>query len=257
MSQRMILERAEPFCFLGGTVGCVLTHGFTGTPFEMLSLGEFLHNKGYTVLGVRLTGHGTRIEDMIRSRYPDWLASVEDGYHLLRKQCKQVFLMGLSMGGVLSLTQAARLPIDGVVAMSTPYYFPVGWAQKYPRLLKLFSNFVPTQSKGKGNWFNPELAADHLSYERNPSRSAYELHQLLAVMRAELHKLTVPALVIHSKDDKYVLEDHAIPLFTAIGSPQKEFIEVDKASHVITRDGDTSRVFEPILSFLQKNTKKE
>ncbi len=253
----MILNRAEPFYFPGGPVGCLVTHGFTGAPFEMRELGEFLHAKGYTVLGPRLAGHGTKIEDMIRSNHEDWLNSVEDAFHLLRGHCQQVFLMGLSMGGVLSLIQAARLPVDGVVAMSTPYYFPVKWAQDNPWLLRFFSRLVKTQGKGEGNWFNPELAKDHLSYERNPTRSAYELNLLLAEMRKELPRISAPALVIHSKDDNYVLEDHARPLFAAIGSQEKEFIQVDKTSHVITRDGDTTRVFNPILAFLKKNERMD
>ena len=240
MSKQAILERAEPFYFPGGPVGCVLTHGFTGCPFEMRELGEFLKKNGYTVLGPRLTGHGTKIEDMIRSNHEDWLNSVEDAYHLLNGHCDQVFLMGLSMGGVISLTQAARLPVDGVVAMSTPYYFPVKWANDNPWLLKLMSRFVKSQAKGEGNWFNPEAMATHLSYERNPTRSAYELVLLIEKMRAALPEISVPTLVIHSKDDNYVLEDHAYPLFEAIGSEKKEFLEVDKTSHVITRDGDTT-----------------
>jgi esterase/lipase len=44
---------------------------------------------------------------MIRSNWQDWLLSVEDGYNLLRSCTEQVFLFGLSMGGVLSLTAAA------------------------------------------------------------------------------------------------------------------------------------------------------
>ena len=47
MSNRLIIERAEPFYFPGGPVGCVLVHGFTGTPFEMRGLGEFLNARGY------------------------------------------------------------------------------------------------------------------------------------------------------------------------------------------------------------------
>jgi len=249
-----IIERAEPFYFPGGKVGCVLVHGFTGTPFEMRSLGEFLRDKGHTILGVRLAGHATNLEAMIRTRYPDWLASVEDGYHLLHSHCEKVFLMGLSMGGVLSLTQAARLPVDGVAAMSTPYFFPVEWAGNNPWLLRLASPILRTQAKGEGNWFTPELAEDHISYERNPVRPAYELTQLLEVMRSELANIQAPALVIQSRDDDYVLEHNAEPLFASIGSRDKQLVWTDRASHVITRDGDTSRVFEPIAEFLQAHT---
>src|SRR3972149_9091399 len=95
-----IIPTAEPF-FLPGEAskpGCLLIHGFTGAPKEMPGMGEYLAEHGYTILGVRLAGHATRPEDMIRSKYTDWMASVEDGYHLLRgalEKDRHVYLIGL------------------------------------------------------------------------------------------------------------------------------------------------------------------
>src|SRR5687767_6204254 len=133
-----IIPTAEPFFLLGDPLkpACLLIHGFTGAPKEMRSMGEYLHQQGFTCLGVRLAGHATHPEDMIRSRYTDWMASVEDGYHLLRGVTDKVFLVGLSMGGVLSLVLSTRLHVMGVIAMSTPSRLPTD----YPIwLLKLVS----------------------------------------------------------------------------------------------------------------------
>ena len=120
MEKHLIIPKAEPFFFPGGPTGCLLVHGFTATPQVMRNLGEYLNKQGFTVMGVRLAGHATSIEDMIRSRYADWLASVEEGWHLLQGITERVFLMGHSMGGSLSLILAARFPVAGVVGMSTP-----------------------------------------------------------------------------------------------------------------------------------------
>ena len=81
-----LIPTAEPFSLLGdrSKPACLLIHGFTGTPKEMRWMGEYLNEHGYTCLGVRLTGHATDPEDMIRSNWTDWTASVEDGYSLLR-----------------------------------------------------------------------------------------------------------------------------------------------------------------------------
>src|SRR3989304_2424624 len=92
----MLLKSAEPFYFPGGNIGCLLVHGFTGTPKEMRYLGKNLANRGYSVLGVRLVGHATRMEDMTRTSYRDWLASVEDGWWMLSGCSEKIFVIGRS-----------------------------------------------------------------------------------------------------------------------------------------------------------------
>jgi carboxylesterase len=242
----------EPFFMPGGETGCLVVHGFTGTPKEMRELGDFLHGQGHTVLGVRLAGHATNIEDMIRSRYEDWLTSVEDGWNLLKGCTKRIFLIGLSMGGVLSLISASRLPAAGVVAMSTPYEFPDERFRKTPWLLRMVSPVYRKQSKNEGNWFTPGIAENHISYSHNPVRPAYELAMLIKEEQACLPKTTIPALVIHSKDDDYVPTYNAELVYQNLGSRDKELLWVDHANHVVTRDGDTSRVFQPIAGFINK-----
>ena len=95
---RLILPTAEPFFLPGDDTGCLLVHGFTGTPKEMRWLGEYLNAAGRSVLGVRLAGHATSLDDMARTRWQDWLASVEDGIGLLSGVTKRIFVLGLSMG---------------------------------------------------------------------------------------------------------------------------------------------------------------
>ena len=84
----------EPFFFKGNQVGCLLVHGFPGTPQEMRWLGEFLQNQGYSVLGVRLSGHATQPSDLLRVRSSDWLADLEDGYHWLSGTCTRIYMIG-------------------------------------------------------------------------------------------------------------------------------------------------------------------
>ena len=48
MKQNFIIPSAEPFYYQGNKIGCLLIHGFTGTPKEMRLMGEYLANQGYT-----------------------------------------------------------------------------------------------------------------------------------------------------------------------------------------------------------------
>ena len=79
----MILSGAEPFFLPGGPHGALLIHGFTGVPAELLEMGQFLQKRGFTVLAVRLAGHGTKVEDLVHMTWEDWMDSVRDGFAIL------------------------------------------------------------------------------------------------------------------------------------------------------------------------------
>jgi carboxylesterase len=255
-----IIPTAEPFFFPGqgknAHIGCLVTHGFTGAPKEMRWLGEYLNHQGYTVCGIRLNGHATRPEDMIRSRRRDWLLSVEDGYNLLHSCTDQVFLLGLSMGGVLSLTAAGTFPVRGVVAMSTPYDLPniplPLWA------IRVLSRFKPYMPKGKvpgGGWFDKAAYQQHVAYPQNPLRSAVELKALVNEMHAALPKITVPVLLIHSRNDDYVIKDSMQQINAHLTTPDKQMLWVEGGGHVITEEPTRETVFKAAADFVERVSK--
>lgn len=246
----MIIPTAEPFFFPGDRIGCLLVHGFTGAPKEMRWMGEYLSEQGYTVLGVRLAGHATRMEDMMRMQWQDWLASVEDGYNLLKGCVDQIFMIGLSMGGILSLLFASHYPVSGVVAMSTPYTLPDD-----PRLpfLRWLSWLMPTVNKGPSDWHNPDAAKDHVDYPYLPTRGIIQLRDLLAEMRQALPSVRAPALIIHSRQDGGVPPHNAEQIFAALASPVKELYWVENSGHVITREPDRLLAFTKVDEFIHKN----
>jgi carboxylesterase len=254
MSQ--IISTAEPFFMLGdrSKPAVLLLHGFTGTPKEMRWMGEYLHEQGHTCLGVRLAGHATDPEDMIRSRYQDWMASVEDGYHLLRGVADNIFLAGLSMGGVLSLLMSTSLKVNGVIAMSTPYKLREDPRLKYVNLISVFKTYTPKSSEVPGtSWFDKEAWKDHISYPQNPVRSVGELDKLLGEMRKALPKVDVPVLLIHSKDDLYVPPENMELIYDGLkNASDKTKLYITGSGHVVTRDAARHQVFESALEFIQR-----
>lgn len=249
-----ILPTAEPFCFPASSeVGILLVHGFTGAPKEMRWMGEYLHRQGFTVLGVRLAGHATTPEDMIRSSYTDWLASVEDGYHLLSGMVKSVYIMGLSMGGVLTLTTAGYLPFKGLVTMSTPYKLPDDPRLRHIEWISKIVPYMPKTSEEPGaSWFDKEAFKDHVSYPENPLHAVGELQKLLGVMQATLPQIKIPALLIHSRDDQYVYKDSLPCLYEQLGSTSKEMLWIEGSGHVITRDAQRETVFKAAADFVRR-----
>ncbi len=244
----MIIPTAEPFFFPGGETGCLLVHGFTGTPKEMRWLGEYLAGEGFTVLGPRLAGHATQPGDLQRTHWQDWLASLEDGWHLLKGTCSRVFVLGLSLGGALALLFAARFPVSGVVAMSTPYALPPD-----PRLrfLPVLRWFVPSVPKGSPDWHNPQAALDHVEYPAYPTAGILQLRDLLDVMRAELPQIQAPALLVHSCLDRSVEPENMPRLYQALGSHEKFMLWLENSGHVVTREPEREYLFDAISQFIR------
>jgi len=255
-----IIPTAEPFFFpgvstsstTGAKIGVLLTHGFTGAPKEMRWMGEYLNREhGFTCLGLRLAGHATQPEDMIRSSYTDWLASVEDGYHLLAGMAESIYLMGLSMGGVLTLTAASYLPVKGLVTMSTPYKLPDDPRLRHVEWISKFAPYMPKSNEEPGaSWFDKQAFQEHVSYPQNPMHAIGELNKLMGVMQASLPKVTAPILLIHSRDDHYVLEESMPRLYEQLGSTHKHMLWIEGSGHVITRDAQHETVFKAAADFI-------
>ncbi len=252
MTSLRIIPTAEPYFWPGGPTGCLLIHGFTSTPRVVRPLGEYLHQQGHTVLGIRLSGHATGIDDMIRTRYQDWLASAEDGWHLLQGHTERIFTIGFSLGGVLSLLLASKFPVAGVVTMAAFYDMPNKLAKRLGPLLIPMSMVIPKLKKKGGGWFIPEREKEYLAYNYNPVRPAWELTLLLRQLRATLPNIHAPALIIQSKDEDYVLPYQAEMVFEHLGSEDKELFWVKGAGHIITRDGDPKKMFETIAAFVER-----
>jgi len=248
-SAALTMQGAEPFLFKGNDTGCLLIHGFTGTPFEMRMLGENLHQAGYTVLAPRLFGHATRPADMIRARWSDWIASVEDGLNLLKGFTSRQVVMGLSMGGALALLTAARFPVAGVVSFSAPSALPGDWRIKVLPLIYPFYRYIP---KGPPDWHNPEAAKDHREYHVFPTHSVIELNQLLRTMNSELSKITVPALFVQSHQDKEIPPQSLDTLINGISSADRTKLWLDNSGHVVIREPEREKVFLEVQNFLTR-----
>jgi carboxylesterase len=247
------IPTAEPFFFPGNRTGCLLVHGFTGAPKEMRWMGEYLADKGFSVLGVRLAGHATRPEDMSRSNWTDWTVSVEDGFNLLRGAADRIHIIGLSMGGVLSLLMSTRLDVKSVTAISTPYKLVDDWRLNYIDLLSKFVPYLPKSNEPPGTgWFDQNAWQDHVSYPKNPVRSIGQLNRLLAEMRAALPEISVPVLLMHSRDDDYVLPENMEHVYSALGASDKTKLYLTGSGHVVTRDAARNEAFDAAYQFIRR-----
>ena len=170
--QQEIMAGAEPFRMEGNGTGVLVSHGFTGTTQSVRPLGEALAAEGFTVAGPRLAGHGTTMEDHARSTARDWISSIEEDLAWLEARCENVFIAGLSMGGMFSLYFAGTRPdlIKGAVPINACMYLD------NPDLARIvFDPAAPRASPASARTSKPP-ASKSLSIPRfpyRPSRSSW------------------------------------------------------------------------------------
>jgi carboxylesterase len=196
---------------------------------------------------------------MIRSRWTDWVASVEDGYHLLCGLTGNIFLIGLSMGGILSLLLSTQLEVRGVIAMSTPSQLPTDYPIWF---LKLFSLVKPYNEKRGGapdsGWFDKTAYQVHVAYEKNPVRSVAELKELMIEMRRALPRVNVPVLLMHSKEDQGISSDEMEIIYEElVNASDKTKLYLMGSGHVLPRDASREQVFQSALEFIQRVNKQK
>ncbi len=248
----LTIPTAEPFFYPGGKIGCLLIHGFTGTPKEMVWLGEDLAKRGHTVLGIRLFAHATQPQDMLRARGRDWLASIEDGLNILKGSTKVQFVMGLSMGAILTLITAANYRIAGAVAISTPYPLSTNPLLKFVRFLY---PFYPRYPKGESDFRDKKAEKLHIDYPFYPTRSVVEVQKLIALLQTSLSKVRIPTLLVQSHGDHGIPADSMEKIYQQLNTRQKEMMWVENSGHVIIREPDRQNVFDKIAQFIKKTAR--
>ncbi len=250
-----LIARGEPFFFPGGPAGCLLVHGFSGSPDEMRWMGEYLAEHGFSVLGVRLFGHATNPADMNRARWRDWLASVEDGFHLLADQCSQVVAVGFSLGGALSLLASRHLPLAGVVVMATPLHVPDARVRRLRWAIPMVSKFMPFFEKAsEGSVPQAGEHNSHLHYPVYPVRAAAELHDVLTEMRRRLPSVQTPVLLMYSRADRAAPPAAAEKIHAQLGSRDKQLLWIEEGGHTIPRDAGRQAAFVAAEQFARRVT---
>ena len=242
----MIIEGAEPFFLRGNETGILLIHGFTGSPAELLPLGKFLNQAGFTVLCIRLAGHGTDENNLSRTTCDDWFNSVLDGYSLLRSSCEKIFVIGHSMGSLLSLKLAAVKNLDKLVTLSPPFFINDGFhLEKLPPRSDCEGLFVVKPRRKLKN----VPPAVNKTYRRFPLVCVHEFLKLRDEVQKLLPQIQTPLLIMHAKDDHTAEVKSAKFLYQSVASTQVRLITVSNGGHLIPLNEGREFIFEKVLEF--------
>lgn len=233
----------------------LLLHGFTGTPDHMRPLANHLHHHGFTVHAPLLPGHGTTREHLAKTGWRDWYAGSREAFQNLKKNHGTVFVVGLSLGGILTLRLAEEFAdeVSAIACLATPLYLeswvrfvvllvartPLGWVYRYQKKSDID---IKDQSAKQNIWHINEM----------PINCIHSLTRLQKIVRRDLKKITCPTLLLHSRYDSTAPYSSMSDIASGISSKNTETVTLENSYHLITLDFEKDFVSERVSGFFER-----
>ncbi|WP_347552677.1 alpha/beta fold hydrolase [Pseudalkalibacillus hwajinpoensis] len=225
-------------------VGCLLIHGFTGAPYEVEPLAEYLQIHTDWVISLpTLPGHGE--DDTLRGiTFNHWIDAAETNLKELKDQCDTIYLVGFSMGGVLAGYLATKYDVDKLVLLSAAVHYiqPL-------QMLKDIGGMMTDLCRGR--LFQNELFIRYSKkIKTTPFLASIEFRKLVQKLKPSFGNVSTPTIILQGKRDGMVPYKTAHIIYDIIGSEEKEVILMDSSKHHILHGEDRDDVINKVFRFL-------
>jgi alpha-beta hydrolase superfamily lysophospholipase len=211
-NRSFVLKAAKP---IGGVL---LVHGLSDAPYSLRALAERLQAEGYTVVGLRVPGHGTCPRALADVTCQDWTAAMKiavRGVRALIPADVPLVLAGYSNGGALSVHYAtSALDDKSLPAVNALVLFsPMIGISPLARVSRFYHAVARLSGDPKAQWSAVSAEVDpfkYCSWPMNASEQAWALTQeverrLAALERAGRMGQMPPILANQSAIDATVV----------------------------------------------------
>lgn len=256
-NRTVVLESAKP------AGGALLVHGLSDAPYSLRTLAGKLHESGYTVIVLRVPGHGTCPKALAGASWQDWAAAVRVAMQGLRKRVtdgKPLVMVGYSNGGTLCVDYAARVTLEGdgsalpkpsALALISPMIAITPMAE-FTRLYPLASLL---SGEKKLSWSGIEPEIDPFKYSSWPTNASMQASLITGHVGAELQQLAAenrmgafpPVLVVQSVADSTVVASGMIDTLMDRVAPGRGRLILFDINRYSWLEGLTSTGFEQII----------
>lgn len=242
-------ERETFFLPGQGEDGILLIHGLTANPFVLRPAAERLNGEGFHVCAPRLPGHGTDPGDLLTVTWKDWFETVIENYELLKAHCRNVHVIGMSLGGNLALCLSAQCGdgIKKIVSIGAPIILRHQWYVK--TFLPIYSLFRTYHKKTDVN-LDRQYYEESGAYTVWPYHSLYQLLELIEETKKSMQHVGAQTLIFHSTRDPVVHPHSAQYIFDNLTTPaeQKKSIVLHDRNHA----NINGALYPQIISFLKE-----
>ena len=210
-------ENCKSILYVKGYSKAVLfIHGFPTTPSMYSYPARIFNEKGYDVYAPLIPTFGSDYKEFEETSFSQWFEYMDEYYLSLKKKYESVYVIGVSMGGAMTLKIAEKysgtaLSPKKIAVLAAPVaynslirdHFVTSWSFYVGRFIALFCKEIgakcidgkPESEDGNENW---------TGYGGTFPRQGLSLIYNLKKIRRALPKVTVPIISIHDKGDKTV-----------------------------------------------------
>ncbi|MCI0394381.1 MAG: alpha/beta fold hydrolase [Chloroflexi bacterium] len=267
-----VSEERQAYTMLAGPVGCLMLHGFMGSPISSRPLAGYLSERGITMHCPLLPGHGHLPEKLYKIPRQAWIAEAREALAFIRQHCDEIFLMGHSMGTVLAAHLIGQNPdIRGLVMLAPlddvpdgrirwlrflryamPWFYP--WQFKRLRSLvqERVKDFDPTL-----DLHDPAVQARLVQMTRVPTSGMDEMRRMADLGRQLWPRLHLPVLIFQGGRDVAVSPGNAEKIYNLLPGQDKELKFFPDAGHELMRPFDPTHeeVWPTIFEFIRSRSR--
>lgn len=230
--------------------GCLIIHGYTGSPHEVEPLADYLKEHTDWLIDVpTLPGHGSEL-DLDNVSHKNWLTAAEHSLNQLKEKTDTIYLIGFSMGGMIAAYLASKHNVDKLVLLA-----PSGKYLSFRQIARDVKGVVSDGFKGKLKENNL-----YLHYKRKwgtvPFKANIEFLRLIRFTRRHLNKVKSPVMIAHGQQDMVVPYKTGYYLDKELTSEQKEVVFFEQSRHLICLGEDNATLSRLVYEFLT-NEKEE
>jgi len=231
----------------------LLIHGFGGKSENWLYTAEELYRKtGIPSYIPRLPGHGTNSIDFRNSSAEQWLRRAFDSYLYLKNLYDEIYIAGLSMGGLIASIIAAEFDTKKL-NLTAPAFFTKDKTIILTPILKYFVKRIVNNSEIDAE----DISEERLSFRENYAKYYYteqlsELYKLILKARKKVDKISAPTQLILTEKDEQV-DSYKIKRFLKgkMGQTLSDIKIYQDSTHVITNSTEKERCADDIINFFK------
>jgi len=241
------------------SLGVLNLHGFTSSLDCVNGLNPYIEALGLPYRMPTLRGHMQTPEALVGVRWPDWYADAEAALKDLLTEADKVIVVGLSMGGLVTLQLAAEHPneVDSIVLISAALKLanPLAPGNALSFLRPVVRRLVRWWAMNP-NYTDKECEKCDTCYRRAPMDAILSFLEYTAYIEGRLSDVRAPAFIVHSQKDQTAHPKSAQIIYDRIASTDKRLVWFERTSHEMMLDLERVQVFETVQGFLKERMAK-